>query len=434
MGFREFHREPSQATENLTAPQNLAPVSTPHNDTIQRKIAPSKHLSQRDVIQLQRTVGNQRTQRLIQRSHADNFVQRAIENETYGESVSDENRTKAGAFFKAFNTAVQNAYKFVISVPSIGAYKDLNGYTQLWCEKWGEFLTGGRPKLMAATFGYVIESLVSNDTSGFWPAPPSGCTVYTQVTSGGTRPDLVLRLKKGGSDIAWLDLTASESADHIFAKEGWSSKVGIFAEVTYPSLDPGTLALMVQNKDNTGELSEEEFKKRQEIAKALYEKRKAAWWKMGTEKYSAKALKGKFHASLVSKGFASKGIKMLVDTRPELKREFIKGELESGFKTTIDDPKMIPSILAALGISPVTWNFTTGFSASERAGEAWLVDNDPSLEVPEAAKSEEEAELVGEGSKSEMSEEEVVKAKDKSSKKDKSNLAKSQKDNRYNPY
>lgn len=410
MGFREFHREPSQATENLAAPQNLAPVSTPHNDTIQRKIAPSEHLSQRDVIQLQRTVGNQRTQRLIQRPHAGNFVRRAIENETYGESVSDEDRTKAGVFFKAFNTAVQNAYKFVISVPSIGAYKDLNGYTQLWCEKWGEFVTGGRPKLMAATFGYVIESLVSNDTSGFWPAPPSGCTVYTQVTSGGTRPDLVLRLKKGGSDIAWLDLTASESADHIFAKEGWSSKVGIFAEVTYPSLDPGTLALMVQNKDNTGELSEEEFKKRQEIAKALYEKRKAAWWKMGAEQYSAKAMKRRFGLWLRTKGIGLKGVKMVLDARPELRRDFIRGELRRNFNSESLDEKMVPSILTALGISPKTWNFDTGYSASERAGEAWLVDNDPSLDTGES-EDEAEVELVGDGGKSELNDEEVAKAR-----------------------
>ena len=43
-----------------------------------------------------------------------------------------------------------------------------------------------------------------------------------------------------------------QTLDHIFAKEGWRQKVGTFAEVTYPSLDAASLALMVQNKDNEG--------------------------------------------------------------------------------------------------------------------------------------------------------------------------------------
>lgn len=30
----------------------------------------------------------------------------------------------------------------------------------------------------------------------------------------------------------------------------------------------------------------------------------------------------------------------------------------------------------------MTWNFTTGYSVSERAGEAWLVDNDTSEPEP----------------------------------------------------
>jgi len=350
------------------------------------------------ILGLQRSLGNQRLQRLawtgqlptvassllrarsgnqaIQRSLQQwgprandlfTLVQRDIENETYN-STNGEMIALAKSFFAAFNEAVKHAYEYAITVPSLGPYAKLNGYTELWAQKWSDFLANRQPKLMAATFGYVIESLVSEEGSGFRPSPPSGCSVIPQVAVGSTRPDLVLALRKGGTQIAWLDLTASGSVDHIFDKDNWQSKIPIFAEVSYPSLDPGVLAFMKQNKDNTGSLSREEFEKRRQKAIEDYNVRKDYWLKIGEQ----------FQYSRLSKEVGvSREVQQL---SPEIPRRYIRQKLQEYFKVDMPiEEKLVPSILVALGVSPVSWGYVTGYASSERAGEAWLVDNDPSL-------------------------------------------------------
>lgn len=274
-------------------------------------------------------------------------VQRDIENEFFRDCTTEVDKNNAKAFFAAFDAAVKAAYTYVVSVPSLGAWAGLNGYTRLWSEKWDEFLRGGRPKLMAATFGYVIESLVSSDTE-YHPSPPADCRVLTQWIAGGTRPDLVLQLTKGGVQIAWLDLTASASVGHIFDKEGWDRKIGIYAEVTYPSLDPGDLALMKQNKANKGTLTKEEFEKRQNAARAAYRIQKDHWLKMGTDKYSVTALKG---------SIKRRGGRMATDVKPELKRSLIKAKLERGFATEIDDEKNGPEYSPGHGSESIDLEF-----------------------------------------------------------------------------
>lgn len=330
-------------------------------------------LSRPAVVSLQQAAGNRAVSSLRGRGQRGAVVpvQRDIENETFAEGVAEADVANARAFFKAFDKAVDRAYRFAVSVPSLGALVALNNHTKLWGRSWAEFVSGGRPKLMAAAFGYVIESLVSEDTE-YRPAPPAGCSVFTQLTRGGTRPDLVLRLKKGPLDIAWLDLTASGSVDHIYDKDGWSSKVGIFAEVTYPSLDPGTLALMKQNKDNQGHLTKEEFDRRREAARAAYLIHKRHWTEMGRQKYSVSR-----HKPALDRIGA-----LLIQLDPGRKRPVIKEVLEKDFDVEVDE-KMIPSILRAMGVSPSSWGFDTGFSESESAGEAWLVDNDTSMPAPE---------------------------------------------------
>ena len=294
-------------------------------------------------------------------------VQRDIENETY--TTTDEDTIAlAKSFFSAFNSAVKTAHEYAITVPSLGAYAALNGYTRLWLEKWTDFLANKQPKLMAATFGYVIESLVSEADAPFRPTAPTGCSVTPQVPVGSTRPDLVLALKKGGTPVAWLDLTASGSVDHIFDKDNWSSKIGIFAEVSYPSLDPGTLSFMKENKDNTGTLTKEEFEKRRKKAQEDYLIRKAYWWKIGEQ----------FQYSQLSKKVGvSREVQQL---SPEIPRSYIRQKLQTYFKLDMPiEEKLVPSILFALGVDPVRWGYSLGYASSERAGESWLVDNDPSL-------------------------------------------------------
>lgn len=312
-----------------------------------------------NILQLQKTLGNRATRQLLQAR----TIQRDVENDTYNDEDMD-NMSKAKKFFDSFDAAAKKAYNYVLSVPSLGGYANLNGYTELWVTKWNKYLRGEKVDLMAATFGYVIESLVCEGASEFYPGAPADCSVAAQVTSGGTRPDLVLRLTNGTKDIAWLDLTASKSADHIFDKDGWKEKVKIFAEVTYPSLDPGSLSFMVQNKDNQGELDAEEVKKRIEKARKDYEKRKAQWIELG-KNFKFSKLSGKIGRS-----------RMDQELDNSIRRNFIRKTLVDFFKVDIEE-KMVPSILAALGVDSTSWHFRIGYSESERAGETWLVDHAP---------------------------------------------------------
>ena len=315
------------------------------------------HVAQQDRGRLQR-----QQMPIIGNASRKPIIQRVIENATYNESdkVGAED---AKAFFSLYDKAVQEAYSFAVTVPSLGAYSNLNGYTRLWLEKWNDHLSGKRPKLLAATFGYVIESLVSEADSEYRPKILGEYSVDTQVTVGGTRPDLLLRLKKGSIYIAWLDLTASGSADHIFTKDDWSSKINNFAEVTYPSLEPGTLAFMQKNKDNKGGLSEEEFKKRMAAAKEEHKKLKQQWREFGQ----------KFAFSQIWKEMRQARESLNLDQA--LPRKFILEKLKTTFKVDNLDEKLVPSILCAMQVSSTSWGYGIGYSTSEKAGDAWLIDN-----------------------------------------------------------
>lgn len=304
----------------------------------------------------------------------DNTIQRNIENETYKDTDAT-NIAAAKLFFQLYDEAAQKAYTYATTVPSLGGYENLNGYTQLWVQKWNEHLSGGRPNLMAATFGYVIESLVSDSKSEFCPKISGGYSVDTQVTSGGTRPDLVLRLSKGTAHIAWLDMTAAKSVDHIYLKDDWLSKVLNFAEVTYPSLDPAILAFMKQNKDNKGSMTKEEFEKKLAAAKEEYKIQKQKWLEIGKD-FAYTKLGSKVTTRDKETKKLTKVPKEIQRLQPEIPREFIRKKLNAYFDT--DEPiqeKMVPSILKALGVNPTSWGYTTGYSISEKAGEAWLIDN-----------------------------------------------------------
>ena len=294
-------------------------------------------------------------------------IQREIENDTYNDGNGD-NVALAKQFFNLYNAAVQKAYAFVVTVPNLAGYAKLDGQTALWSQKWAEHLANQRPQLLAATFGYVVESLVSDTRSDFHPAAPSGCTVLPQFISGSTRPDLIL--VKDGRQIAWLDLTAANSADHIYDKDDWAAKIKIFAEVTYPSLDLATLALMKQNKDNTGGISPEEFEKRKAAAAAEHLLKKDFWIKTGRQ-FAYDQLRSEI-ASVYGKQYNREA----QQRNPEILRGYIKGKLESHFQTPIEE-KLVPSILAAMGVGTVGWGFQLGFSQSEKAGEAWLIDHAP---------------------------------------------------------
>lgn len=295
------------------------------------------------------------------------ITQRAIENAKYDNDSKHLDTVKG--FFLMFDRAVANAFNFVLSVPSLGGYAGMNGYMKLWVEKWNEYLKTGTPKLLAATFGYVIETLVSDRSSDFFPGDTKGYTILTQVSKGGTRPDLVLADQKTAEHVAWLDITAANSVDHIFDKDNWDNYVDMYAEVSYPSLDPGHLSLMRQNKDNKGKLDSEEVKKRLEQARKEYWIQKEKWTELG-KNYKKNALSDELDF-----------LPSMAKIDLSLPRNFICNRLMADFKVDNLEEKMVPSILQAMNVTPSSWGFTTGYSVSEKAGETWLMENQLSKEV-----------------------------------------------------
>ncbi|GIH92779.1 hypothetical protein ACFFMN_06400 [Planobispora siamensis] len=290
----------------------------------------------------------------------------AVENAQYDRNNPD-NSELAKAFFQEVDRATQQAYLHAVSVPSLGPLTGLNGYTRRWGEMWADFLQGKAVMCMAACFGYVIETFVSDQRSGLAHRIPDGYTVTPQMTHGGTRPDLVLA-EKSGREIAWVDLTASQSVDHIFDKAGWSKQISIFAEVTYPSLDPQSLTLMRQNKDNTGTLSQQEFDQRIKQAAETYAQVRKEWLSIG------EIMSLKFLGDEIGRSAEEQRL------NPEIRQDHISEEIRWYFNLPVPpDKKLVPSILTALGVRPASWGFTTGYPASQRAGETWLIDNAPQL-------------------------------------------------------
>lgn len=300
-------------------------------------------------------------------------VQRELCNEQYDETHPSRKKA-AQEFFERFDAKTDEAFKYAISVPTLGPLANLNGYTQLWVNKWTELMAGGAPKLLAATFGYVVESLVSAENSPFRPTAPAQCRILTQVAVGGTRPDVVLVAASDAAHIAWLDLTASGSVDHIFNKDDWSKKISMYAEVTYPSLDPGYIALMRQNKDNTGPIDPKVFAARLAAAAEAYRLKEAQWVALGRN-YQISNLRSQIPASRDSIGLD-----------PSILRNFIRQRLIADFKATEGEgltDKMVPSVLKALHVNSAAWGYNAGYTENKKAGESWLIDNDSAL-VPAA--------------------------------------------------
>jgi hypothetical protein len=302
-------------------------------------------------------------QMIAKEKKCEDVIQRKIENETikdvYYEAV-------AKRFFKAYDDAVKKAHRYVVSEPSLGPYKNLDGHTKLWVKKWTSHLSATVVKTLYATFGYVIESLVSDGRSEFKPGTEAGIGVLTQYSVGGTRPDIVIYEKTTGKTIAWIDLTASSSRDHIYKKESWEKKVKNFAEVTYPSLTNATLMIMRKNQGSNGTktISKKEFDKRNKAATKEFMKNKERWKKLGEQYKPSKEVKEKIGKELWK---LDEGVG----------REYIRKKLKMDFGVANIEEKIVPSILKAMDVEAVQWGYRAGYTESVAAGEAWLKQNLP---------------------------------------------------------
>ncbi len=286
-------------------------------------------------------------------------VQRKIVSAAYDES-NEANAERAKAFFQAYDNRAQAVYRFVIENPGLDDFRKLNGYTKRWALLWKRHVKHGRASTLQAAFGYVIESLL---TGPFAPDPPDGCTVVSQVTRGGTRPDLVLF--HGGKEIAWLDLTASKSRGHIFNKDSWEKKISNFAEVTYPSLTSASLAGMLLVKGGVVSATAKEFHAKQKEVEKAFARNKRHWTVIGK----------RFRPALIKKALRLKRSDLELDTGMQRLRDGVHRELVS---TVGEHPiTFTPSLLTAMGVSPLSLGFGTGFSQSVHAGEAFLTQHAP---------------------------------------------------------
>lgn len=320
------------------------------------------------VLGLQQRIGNRAVQRFLKRPPA---LQRDVPVYKFSE---DEHAGPVQAFVKDFNDAVQKAYTIVLHKPLLEDFGEVDGHIEHWRETWRAYLAREDPPLTAAAFGYAVESM----TGLLLPTPPEGYVVHPQQTRGGTRPDFVLG-QKGGGDIAWIDITASDSENHIYNKEDWN-RAPHFAEVTYPSTNMETIRLVASSPaastfDYKG-IDPEAVKKQIAEAKDIHRNRQAFWQIKGDELFS---------------GPLPRADPLL---RDQIRMRHAIGILNKYFGEQQLDSKdenhrrIAASILVAMNVNPNTYGFVL-YSTSRSRGEAYLQENDPN--IPEVDKKLREA-------------------------------------------
>lgn len=287
-------------------------------------------------------------------SHQFPIIQREVENSKYvGEYAKGVEE-----YVGKLNAAVKKVWGMIILAPTLGEYAQLDGHTKLWVQKittYGQ--TKKDPGGLHTAFGYAVESLVV--CKAFLPSPPAGVTIAQQGTRGSTRPDLILL--NNGNDVAWLDLTASSSAGHIFSKSGGWKQAVSYAEISYPSIGQTDLINMATSAVNSpnasfgSEISYADYVKQQEQANKDLKDKLDAWKAVLTD--------------------ALKEVKQIrlhtTDTSPRINGSV--NVLTGIFGHSID-PKLANNIIAAVELNPKTYGFITGYSCNKSTGVAYLID------------------------------------------------------------
>lgn len=302
-------------------------------------------------------------------------------------------------FLGILDDKVQEAYRYVLQVPALDTFADLDGHCQKWAEvTYPAILRGDLSGNIAADFGYVVESIACFNL----PKTHSSMTVGLQEVRPGTRPDVVL--SQNSQDIAWLDITAHKSAGHIDGKVGWyeAGNCSYAGEVTYPSLDQGAINLMVHNKDkktsDVMDASALEEKLREQAR--LNEVREERWANIGEEiAFIAAGEMGKGRAveldafkfirqqivvadiviGMFGLPIAHQIRKWMEQIFKEVNYDFdaLNKFMNANFPENMELIARLPSILTAMGLNPSTYGFSG--SVSRATGKAWLMENDPNL-------------------------------------------------------
>lgn len=248
--------EPGPATGRLPARRDArAPAVGPGTqvavDAVGRVVT-DRPLSPRDVLRLQRTVGNHAVTRLL-----------GVSSGPPGPVQRDEAWTRQAdkgmdAFVTGLDKLVNGNAKAIIANP-LGV-PDADGYLRRWLGLVASFAGAWRDSdgdvgaalaaepFVYTAFGYAVESLTNLSAKATLGGDlPAKHTIALQATRGHTRPDLVVK-NDLGKDVGWFDITASRSETHIDRKtgSGWGTRDYV-AEVTYPSLGEDDLVKICRN-------------------------------------------------------------------------------------------------------------------------------------------------------------------------------------------
>ena len=159
------------------------------------------------------------------------------------------------------DNTVQLAARTVAKNPTLAGIQPSygKGYLDLWRKTYAEILADPVTEngFLPSRLGYAVETMAIHLLQG---KRIGNYSISTQVTSGATRPDIVV--SQNGSVVAWLDITAANSVGHIYMKQGgqWDNinKVHV-GEILYPSLaNPFNLASFRAWQEQFGALSEAE--------------------------------------------------------------------------------------------------------------------------------------------------------------------------------
>lgn len=295
-------------------------------------------------------------------------IQRVVRTE---HKVNDADAAAVNTFCAALQIAVDKASNYVQHVPMLGKYADIDdGRISHWIETWKSYITTGQADLPHAAFGYAVEAL---STLVYLPDPPPNMLILLQnprnTRQGVTRPDIILA--RGNQDVAWIDITAEKSKDHIYNnKVGWIDQAHV-AEVTYDSIDLAVIAHLARTTDPSkynDNVDISELKIRLEYAKRVQQVRRDHWLYVGVRAFPPpKLLRGARDPILKDQALRNA-------TFEQASNYFRLNPLPDEIKAAM------PSILYALGITATTRGFQQSVSRSR--GEHYLQLYDPNLPAP----------------------------------------------------
>jgi len=147
------------------------------------------------------------------------LTQFKLENEAINQDLKD-NKDAVLNYANTLSAEVETARdmvatKYFTHVPSSDGY--MQNFADNFDASQNKFNNNAAVPMQA---GYWIESYVTKIAK---PVAGNGLEILTQAKRGNSRPDVILQSNK--KDIAWLDITSTNSEGHIFDKnsQGWNN-------------------------------------------------------------------------------------------------------------------------------------------------------------------------------------------------------------------